>query len=265
MKYLANHLLKLFLTRTLAKCCPATIPRSGDEGLKVDCFYVHQRRNGEPYLTFTSTDSISVSALEYDGEKYAIDRLLDINDLNPSLIQFTHYYRSASITYSGIWDLLIGQLFRFPYVQVWLHETLNGLAQWLFNRRPLVVLDRIGVLRDVVALAQQGKLPIDSMDILSCRHGDRWAGHPEWMKNSGYIDFLLEGLADTGELSRINGSYKPTGFAIKTIEEIDEQDRKHKSNIRIQFGIAILAFITMLATAAQANIIIFPTMLNLSK
>lgn len=146
-----------------------------------------------------------------------------------------------------------------------LRHALDRCAQWLFNRRSLVVKNRLQILRDSVELAQSGKSSIGSLDLMSKRYGYRWASYPKWESHSKEIEFYLDGLVDTGELRKADCDFAPTGQAFKTLEEADEQDRKHRANLRVQIILSILAFFSAIAAAAQAGIFKFPTLLDFTK
>jgi hypothetical protein len=102
----------------------------------------------------------------------------------------------------------------------------------------------LDILREVVELVQHGHASIGAIDVMTHRYGYRWASHPDWQTHNQQIDFYLESLCDTGELRKVNYAYVPSGNAIKTLEDAEEQDRKHRANFRIQLLLAILTAIS---------------------
>lgn len=265
MQTINRYLADVFLPEAIASSCPASIPTSGEEGAKVDCYYVHQMKGATPFLVFIGLEAGILKALEFDGKSYALDRSIPLKDIDPSLVRITHYYRLATITYEGIGDFARGRILRIPYMIIAIHRMLDGCTQWLFNRRALVVKNRLEVLRDSVDLAQCGNSSLSSLDLMTKRYGYRWASYPRWESHSNEIQFYLDGLVDTGELKKVNFDYVPTGQAFRTLEEADEQDRKHRANLRVQILLAILALFSAIAAAAQAGMFKFPTLLDFTR
>lgn len=73
----------------------------------------------------------------------------------------------------------------------------------------------------------------------------------------------MELLVDSGELRKVNSNYQPTGLALKTLQDSEEQDRKHNANIRVQVLLAILAVLSVVMAASQAGLVKLPTLLDL--
>lgn len=79
------------------------------------------------------------------------------------------------------------------------------------------------------------------------------------------VQVFLDSLADTGELRRTQtGGYRITGFALKAIEDYEEQERRHTDNVKIQRWALILTLAIVLFTATQAEIIKIPTLIDLT-
>ncbi len=77
------------------------------------------------------------------------------------------------------------------------------------------------------------------------------------LRDAGFHDFAL--------LKKVNGDYCLTGHALSLVEERSEQERKHKQSIKIQWLIAILAFVTALLTIVQAGLVKLNPLLDLTK
>jgi len=72
-------------------------------------------------------------------------------------------------------------------------------------------------------------------------------------------------LAQTGELERYGEGYRLTGLALKTMEDSEEQDRKHSANLRVQLMLAVLTLFSAVMAAAQARLLKLPTLLDISR
>lgn len=255
---LKRSLLKYFLPRVLSHACPAVIPRSGERGQAVNCYEVHIDKGDAPYLVLTGIEDDLVQALEYDGDRYAVDQTLNISEIDPGEINVSHYFGLAEVRYRGIFDLACGRLLRFPYAKIRMSWLVDSVAQRVFNRRSLVVKTRLEVLKELVELASSGAGVVDSMSLMNKRYGYRWAGHPDWQSHHDQIVFFLDGLVDTQELEKTQHGYRPTGLAIKTLEDADEQDRRHRTNFIIQVLLGVLTAVSALMAAAQAGLIRLP-------
>ena len=93
----------------------------------------------------------------------------------------------------------------------------------------------------------------------------KWVLHPERESQHARLRFYLDSLVSTGELTSLNGDYELTGKALQTIETYEEQERKHTESVKAQRANAWLTAAIVFLTAAQAGIIKFSTLVDLSK
>ena len=262
---LKKSLLKYFLPRILSQVCPIVISRSGEKGKAVNCFEVQIDEGDDPYLSLTGIDGDQVRAKMFDGDSYAIDHTLSISEIDPTTIKVYHYFGLAEVHYQGIYSLVRGRVFRLPYAKIYLIWFFDSVLQRLFNRRSLVVKTRLEILKELVEMASDGADVVDSMSLMKKRYGYRWAGHPDWRSHNDQIVFFLNGLVDTKELERTQGGYRLTGLAIKTLDDADEQDRKHNANIRVQLLLGVLTAVSAVMAAVQAGLIKLPLFFDWTK
>lgn len=265
MSDLDGYLLRRLLPGILSCGCEPTIARSGEDGEAVNCFTARTQDPAGRRFVLLNVDGSQVVALEHDGDTYSVPSVIGIESINPRTLHVTHYFGLETVHYLGVRDLARGRYLRLPYVQIRLVRLWNRLAQQLFNRRKLVSKRRSDLLAEVVHLVEDGAASVGSMDIMSARYGPRWAEHPGWERLDRQIAFHLAMLVDSGELERVNHRFRPTGLALKAIEETDEQERRHKENLRVQFVLGVLALGSLAMAAAQAGLVRFPTLLDLSK
>lgn len=258
---LKKYLLNKYLHVILGKPCPSRIPRSGEDGKKIDCLMAH-RFSDEGDLVFISIEAEKVYALEYDGDSYSIERVVKLDEIDASSLTISYYRGLWNIEYRGIWAFFRGYVLGLTAAEIRAKEFASGVKQWLFNRRTLVVDKRLSVLREVLEAAVAGSKDISAMMLVGRKHGLKAYLHPGFRDHVSEFQFYLDGLADTGELKRQNMYFFPTGKAIQTIEESEEQDRKHKANFRIQGILAVIALLGAIAAAGQAGMVKFPTLLD---
>lgn len=264
MRAIDRSLLTHFLPKLLRRACPSTVHRSGADGLRVNCFTTTLPDGDQPGLVLLSIDGERIECLKFDGNSYSVAMSITLDAVDASRIQVTHYYGLDELRYEGIWAIAPGIWTGWPYAAIHLRRMRNAIAQQLFNRRTLEVQRRLDVLRQVVQATADGTTAVDAMDLMTRRYGDRWAGHPDWREHHRVLERNLEFLADTGELQKVAYDFRPTGQALKTLEDCEEADRKHSANLRVQLLLAVLTFLSAAMAAAQAGLLRLPTLFNLT-
>lgn len=262
MRGIDSVLLAHVLRRVASRACPSTVPRSGREGAEINCFNTTVLKNGEPDLVLLQVIGDEVRGLRYDGNRYSVEARLPFSQIDPNSLHVTHFYGLDRVDYEGTWAVARGLWTGWPYA--WLHaiRMRNGFAQVVFNRRSLPTRRRLDLLREVFTLAASTTEEIDALSLMSARHGDRWAGHPTWQSHHGQLEDQLELLADAGDLRKWGTGYRPTGEGLKTLEDGEEADRRHKESFRLQAVLAVLAAASVVMAAAQANIVRLPLLLD---
>jgi hypothetical protein len=67
------------LPKLMAKACESRIPRSGQEGEKVNCFVVAIDRDGSPFFVATGYEDQTLTGLKWDGHSYANEHSLGLS------------------------------------------------------------------------------------------------------------------------------------------------------------------------------------------
>ena len=264
MRRFEQTLLKLVLRRVASRVCLSTVPRSGRAGEGINCFNTTLLNNGEPDVVILRFDGDAVEGLRHDGNSYSVDVRIPLSQVDPATLHVTHFYGLDEVRYEGTWSVARGLWIGWPYA--WLHANRlwNALAQRLFNRRSLPARRRLDLLREVFEASAASDSAVDALDLMSNRHGYRWAGHPAWQSHHGQMERQLELLVDAGDLRKSGTGYQSTGQGLKTLDDSDEADRRHKENFRLQVGLGILALASALMAAAQAGLIRLPLLLDMA-
>jgi hypothetical protein len=259
-----RYLLRKLLPDLLRRACNETVHRSGAEGERTNCFVTTLAKDGRRFMLLRRVEGAKISGLEFDGQRYSIPASILFADVDPGSLRVTHYYGLDEVRYVGVGDLALGRLTGLPYARIHLVRLKNDIAQRAFNRRTLEVRRRLDILRDVIEEVTRGSEAVDAMDLMSRRYGARWASHPDWDAHHRLLELHLDLLADSGELRKVNHRFQPTGMALKTLEESEEEDRKHSANLRVQVLLAILTFVSAVMAGAQAGLVKLPTVLDLT-
>lgn len=235
MQRIDRFLLAHFLPRVVARACQETVRRDGPEGMKANCFSTFIPQGNRPSMVLLSITGTTAEVLESDGDRHVVPATIELREIDPMTIEVTHFYGLDEVRYEGIWHVASGLTTKWPYA--WFHfvRFRNALGQRRFNRRTLVVGERLDVLRDVVDATAHGTDQVDALDLMSYRHGHRCADHPDWRAYQQRLDKHLALLAESGELATSDHfKYRPTGLGVRTLDERKDASRKHGSNWWVQ-------------------------------
>lgn len=264
MNILWLAITKRVLRRAVARACASTIPRSGDRGAKVNCFVTAVDNDGSPYLIVLQVEGDELVCIEWDGVKYQVDRKLPIASFKPSDFRITHYYGLSTVEYQGVFDFVFGQLTAWPYMKIRLVRWLGSFDQYLFNKKKLISKQRMELLKYLVEQAQAGRSEQETLDLMTELYSIKWVLHPQRETEQQRLEFYLDSLAETGELRKLNYKYVVTGFALRAIEEYEEQERKHTENVKMQWRTFWLAVAVAALTLVQAGLVKLPALIDLT-
>ena len=216
-------------------------------------------------MVLRSITGTTVEVLESDGNMHVVPSTIELVDIDPELIEVTHFYGLAEVRYEGASQVALGLLTKWPYAWLHLLRLRNAIGQRRFNSRPLVVGERLDVLRDVVEATARGTDAVDALDLMLHRWGYRWADHPGWQAHQQRLDKQLALLAESGELATSDHfRYRPTGLGARTLDERKDASRKHGANWWVQIFLAVIAVGALVFAAAQSGFLKLPTVLDLT-
>jgi hypothetical protein len=253
------------LANAVACKCPDLVPRSGEAAARVNCYSVYVDKNSEPYLLVKALAGESLECLEWSGQRFDVPKSVSFADIPTGDVSITHFYGYSEVQYKGLREFVAGRLFRLPYLKIRAVRSIESLDQYFFNKKKLVTKQRIELLRFLVARHLDGKSIKSPFELMTGLYSVKWFLHPERESQHTRLRFYLDSLVSTGELANRNGDYELTGRALQTIETYEEQERKHTESVKTQRANAWLTAAIVLLTAAQAGIIKFATLVDLSK
>lgn len=262
MHALTTTLCRYFLPRVLARKCESTIPRSGEEGEKINCFTVSIDKAGDPYLIALELYGDQLKCIEWSGQRYEIDTTVSIATIHSSQFRITHYYGLSEVKYFGVMDFVIGRLTLWPYIKIHFVRTLSKFDQYLFNKKKLVTKQRVDLLRFLVTQALEGHNSFEEIYLMTQLYSIKWVLHPDQDSQRRKLKFYLESLVGTGELRKANHKYFLTGGALRAIEEYEEQERKHTENVKMQWRMFWLTATIALLTLVQAGLVRLPPLID---
>jgi hypothetical protein len=268
--HLRQRIIRSVLRRVLSRRCSHEIPRSGREGERVNCFVARTQRNGEPYLLLDSLDGDVVKCRRWHDGSFSVELEENVSSLVNAELFIYHYYGLDRITFVGAWDFLWHRYTGLAYIRIAARRAWHAAAQFLFNRRSLQSQQRLHILRLLVRARLAGgrigplveERGLSYFDVMTELYSSRWIYHPDKDSRSAEVDFLLESLVASKDALKDGITYKATPQSIVTLEQTDEEDRRHREANRLQRWIVILTLIIALGAIVQSGLIRLPTLLD---
>lgn len=264
MAKISSAVKRALLNIPLRHPSPMRIPRSGEAGAAVNCYTTRVIRGADESLLADSADGNTINCLQWDGDRYSIEKKIDFDDLLGGRFEFTHYHGLNTTIYSGWMDLALGYFFKIPYILAALHAAYHRVAQGFYNRKKFVTKQRIDLLKVVLNAQLGGRDWVSSLAVMSLIHTDRWYLHPDHEREHRRIDFYLKKLAETNDLVRSGGNYQISGQGVAAIEIYEEQERKHGESIYGQRRMFWLTIVIALLTLVQSGLVRLPPILDLT-
>lgn len=253
--------------RDAVRCaCASSIPRSGTAGAAVNCFITKVERGEDPPPVVLSLEGNELLCTAWDGNQYGRELRIPISRTRLSQFSIVHFYGLAEVRYSGLIDFLLGRLTRWPYLKIHVARFVSRINQYYFNKQKLVTHRRMELLALLVNRHLDGRGKFCTIDLMTELYSLRWVEHPDRGAAKHQLKSYLEAMVETGELRSVDGFYySVTGAALRTIEENEEQERKHGESVRLQRNMFWLTVAIAAFTAIQAGVIKLPTLLDLSR
>ena len=250
-------------SKLLSRACESRVPRSGEEGSRVNCFVVSLDRNSEPFFIATEYTSQDLRGVKWDGDSYAIDHTIPLSDINQYELRITHYYGLSTVTYDSIVDLAFHYLTRLVYLKIHLVRHIEATHQYFFNKSKIITKKRMELLQfmveDQIDREHDG---IRVMDLMTKLYSIRWVLHPSADEQEKKLELYLDSLVESGELRKVNLEYVVTGKAIGTLEKYEEEERRHTEAVKLQKKMVSLTIILAFMAMVQAGLIKLPPLID---
>jgi hypothetical protein len=254
------------LPKLISRTCGFTIPRSGEEGEKVNCYVVALDREDSPFFVAVDYKGQILKGLKWNGYSYADDYSLDLAELENGKLRVTHYYGLSEIRYDNIYDIVWHHLTKLIYLKINLYRRIDSAHQYFFNNQKLVTKKRmeliVFMMNDQLDRTHNG---IDPIDLMTKLYSINWVLHPSGDQQQRKLELYLDSLVSSGELGKVNNEYVVLDKAISTIERYEEEERRHSEAVKQQRYMVVLTIVLVLVGIVQSGLIKLPTLLNLSK
>lgn len=254
---LKKRLIRRVLRHVLSRQCENEIPRTGHKAKDVNCFVVRVDKKGKPDVLLDAINGDTIKARSWDGGRFSIETMENVDKFVDAEIEIVHFYGLNTIRFNGLWDFLWHHWTRFIYLKINLQRLWEVVAQFLFNRRNLTSQRRVNVLRLLVENRLSGNIEgLTYFDVMTKIYSERWINHPAHDSRSSEIEFHLESLCESGDALKERGkiTYVARPKSLMTLEQLDEQDRRHGELWRLQFVLVFLTAVMAVAAIVQIYI-----------
>jgi hypothetical protein len=239
------------------KRSPQYIDRSSREN---DCYSTGFALEGVDYH-FIGVSGTTVRCLARDPilQTFQAETQLSLFDVVRSSPTITHYVGQYELKWNSWQSFSREQWHRIKYITLDAYKIRHWLESKWVGRKKLVTVVRYRALKAVWGLQDQDKRNFSSLDILRKVHGKNFFLHPGYERAISRLETVLESLKETGELDKSSdGRFSLTGLGVAAIERIEEEDRKHRDNLRLQRRMLYLTIVVALAALFQAGVVKAP-------
>jgi hypothetical protein len=219
-----------------------TMPLTGPEAEKNDCYIVQVYQDTEPVFFVQEVHDHHFTGRWMTDGRNTTAASIPFSWIKSGDIRITHYFGLYIIGYGSFWKYVITGISGLYPVGARVHRLYEALAQAVFNRKKLVTVQRLQMLRVLVDhYVESGGEPIQVIDLMDKLYSIRWIMHPRGDAQQRKVELYMESLVDSGEVQKKDMyCYQVTGKAISTITRYEEEERRHKQNSRLQLWIVIL-------------------------
>ncbi|WDZ97330.1 hypothetical protein Herbaro_05950 [Herbaspirillum sp. WKF16] len=241
--------LKRVLLRLTERPAPNRIPMSGPRAEERN-YYVVRLKWVEPErdMLVSSMHENTVVGLELLGDSYQVQVSTTLEDAAAAGFDVDFYYRRYEFSSKNPVAFELNSLFGIYQLQAAKHD----FSQWLFNKKSLVAVERYALLRYMVNLTVQQREVVFNPVALAGREDERAVFHPSFQRHVAYYSFILDSLLADGLLSKDDFSYRVLPKALGALNAYEEEARRHKSALRLQFLFGLFGIAASIGAVIQA-------------
>ncbi len=163
------------------------------------------------------------------------------------------------------YDFILKDITRYIEVEFFIIKTIHNIKQFIFNKTPLQKSKRTDVLKILIEKYSTKNVDFNIVSLMMHIHSSKYFNHPDKDTATSLLKLYLNSFVESGEIIKTKGiDYKLTGKAIVTLENYENEERKHQENLRLQRIITLATIIMALLAAIQADLIKMPTLFDLT-
>lgn len=258
-----KSLIRWLFPKILSKGCTGSIPRSGSKGEKVNCYSIFINDNNGPFILVDNFKDDKIFILKWVDHQFQDKYSLDISDIDKYELEIHHYYGLYNLYYTNILNYAFRYITKFDCIKIFFFKRINSVTQFFFNKKKLITKKRLELLHIIVDIRlDTGQRVFNITDLMTRLYSLRWAIHPSADDQMNRLEYYLESLVSSGELKNENLGYALTGKAISTLEQYEEEERRHRATVNLQRLLVLLTFIIILVGLIQADVIKIPSIID---
>jgi hypothetical protein len=237
-----QHVRLLAIQLVMRRPAPSRIPLSGMDRLRERDYFLVEFGDEVAPRSFLvkSLDEQRINGLWYPAgsdrplkASFPKERVCDYD------ILITHYLAELEIKYTSAIIFLIHHHLRIGHFKL----ARERIARLMYSQRGLAREKCIEILRMLVEMVfKQGRTRISSWIILETLYGTRLVHHSDFLPLQRYYEFILGSLLASGELTKDNVFYQVAPKALATLAAFEEDDRRHRDQVRQQ---KVIGFLTL--------------------
>lgn len=254
-------LAKIALAKAVSRLCVGDIPTSGPEACNVNCWTVQVLEDNEPFFSASSCQGLVIRGRSWDSaaKQYSGDLRMHIARLKKRKILFIHYWGIYRIRVFGVASYFLIRLTRAPYIAALGRRVACLARQKLFNLKTIEEADRDRLLEFLVSQYAFSRASFHVHDLMIRKHSDYWLRHPEVNSIQQKIEYILDSLCATGELTKNPyQQYTVQPLAMSTMARTRVADLRHRASMTTQWLSIGIGFAVMLTAAIEAGLIRVP-------
>lgn len=186
-------------------------------------------------------------------ENFSIDSILNPRELVDDSFSGIYYYHAHELAFNSLSELTWFAECKFRFKSDWENRRFSR-EKYLYRQRKQDITDVMNVLSAVVRIyrEQQGENHFSEWVIMNDVAGKLWIYHDDKSRMQKDLRLCLDSLVQSGDLIKLDNSYKPTGKALTTLSEINRDELRYKANAASQKRMLIVTVLSALAAAGSA-------------
>ncbi|MEL0659669.1 hypothetical protein V6255_11015 [Psychromonas arctica] len=249
---------KWILLKACSKIAPTTIYRSSPESDHNDFYSIKISTKDNRKLLIRKIDGLKIFALIYDENrsKYCIEETFYIDQLDINRIEIKHYLYNFYTTYKSINEFALHYLLKKDVFKIKFLRLKDRVAQTIFNQRILQIKPRLELLEYIIENYGITNKEFGLISLMSDIYSLRCFRHPDKEKCLNKLRMYLKSFIESGEIIKNSqGNDSVTGKAIVTLEQYQNDERRHNNSVRVQYSMVLLTLLLAFLASIQAGLI----------
>nr|AKN40969.1 hypothetical protein [Enterovibrio norvegicus] len=247
-----NSIFVKKISEALAIKTPNKIPRTGEDGEKVDCYSIYVTDADGSYLA-SKVKGQHLHVLQWDDKNrtHNKEKLLPLESIESWNFEINHYHGLVTHNYKSARAFLLIDATGFYKFKSKLALWKYSIPKFIHSQKRLKRPTRKIALEAAIDLAKDNhNLTFDSYRLLNAMYGSYTILHPSFPTLKQGTHLVLKSLAESGELQEIDAyDFRIKGKALSTFEHLKEEqakdDRSRRQSSMMLWLTVVLAFTAM--------------------